>query len=189
MGPSGSYQYQLWLADHDEQGKPIDQAILQAAYNIGSRFFAYRRSDLQCESTANTLVQQVVESASRAAQTRGEPIPDLTGYLLLSYKYRLNKYLARQGRMKLCPCYELDSMAADRNEADRLADSIYGRAVLAAMDPATRNIFIATRLRGYGMTELAAQMGLTVQSLCKRYRRGIDRVMFLHPRLFRGRNN
>jgi DNA-directed RNA polymerase specialized sigma24 family protein len=174
-----SGKYQLWLSNRDKAGEPIDPAILQAAQKIGNYFFAYRRGDLQCESTANSLAQDAVESISHAIKKRSVPPTHMPGYLFLAYKRLVNRYLTKQSKSVLVsPRGMLERLEGWQHNPFmpcRQEDRVYLREVLDVLDPEVRAI-LAARIEGFEMKEIARQRGLVRETLNTRYRTGLHRA-------------
>jgi DNA-directed RNA polymerase specialized sigma24 family protein len=167
--------YQLWLHDTDEDGKPIDPQILNAARKIGPGFFRYRQQELGCESLTNTFVQAAVAAASQAKH--GQPIENPTGYLLSVFTRKVNKFLGRQAKTVALDELSLDRLAGSRSAYHdaSIEHRVSMLELMDRMDAKTRQIF-NWRIEGYSMAEIATKLSVTRNCLSARYSRGLRRA-------------
>ena len=175
---NSAVHYQLWLSDRDRRGDAIDGAVLSVANSIGNGFFAYRRSELKCESLANALVQDAVEATSRA--NRRGSVENVQAYLVTTFKRLVDKYLLHQSRVTTVDDSYLEDLANDQQNlfaaVERLEDGVRLREFMEVMDSETRAVF-AARIRGYSVTHIAKQLGVKRECLYVRYGRGLKKAI------------
>ena len=169
-------RYRFWIHDKDEEGRALDEEIVKAAEEIAPIVTRYRQKEIRCESTANRLLQDAVEAASKARHSR--PIENPTGYLTYAYKRIVDKFLNRQKRVVAVDELFLEDLA-NSSESVSYEGLIHDRLLLErlmqAMDPDTRRVCSA-RLDGYSMVEIARQLHVTPNCLAVRYMRGLKKA-------------
>lgn len=175
---NSAVHYQLWLSDRDRRGNAIDGAVLSVANSIGNGFFAYRRSELKCESLANALVQDAVEATSRA--NRRGSVENVHAYLVTTFKRLVDKYLLHQSRVATVDDRYLEDLANEQQNlfaaVERLMDDVRLGEFMELMDSETRAVF-AARIRGYSVTHIAKQLGIKRECLYVRYGRGLKKAV------------
>lgn len=178
MGPGN---YQLWVANVDRHGKALHADVVQAAEAIGNGFFSYRRSEIQCESLANAIVQNTVEFTSRIHEKI--PIENLPRYLHGAYKRNVNKFLARQARIQICDSEIIDEGLASRpwkcREVARIEGTVFLHELVGFLKPEARHIFFA-RVAGYDTGQIAAHLRVrSRKKMALRYFRGLRSAVHL----------
>jgi DNA-directed RNA polymerase specialized sigma24 family protein len=169
-------RYRFWIHDKDEDGKPLDPEIVETAERVAPRLWEYRRKELRDKSTANSLLQSAVESASKAKHAH--LIENPAGYLTATYRHLVDKFLRREQRIVAVDDAFLetlvDAMGGVSYEA-RMNAHLDLNKVMEAMDPETK-LICKKRSEGWSMLEIAKDRGVTPNCLTVRYSRGLKRA-------------
>jgi hypothetical protein len=175
-----SGKYQLWLSSVDRNGKQIHPDVLAAAKEIGNNFFAYRHGEIQCESLANSIVQNTVEWTSRRHKRKAianSREDHLHRYLTTAYRRNVDKFLLRQSRIMPVGSERLERSAQHRRhcrEVDNITGRILFREIIEMMKPEARSVF-SYRLAGYDMSDIAVHLGAKSRRyMAQRYFRGLQ---------------
>src|SRR5581483_4060991 len=144
-------RYELWIYDKDEEGRPLDRPVLKAAEEIGSTLVQYRQNEIDCDSTANAILQSAVEAASKAS--RKHKIRNPRAYLVSVYRHLVDNFLDQQRQWLPSGDAVLENLANKTQQVsweDAVIDRLSLRKVMDAMDAETRQI-CHWRLQGYSI--------------------------------------
>ncbi len=163
-------RFLLWVSPVDSQGLPADPMFLQAAERIGSDFCNYRSRDINDPSRALDLAERAVYLASRARKTR--PVEDAVAYLFRTFTNLVDREIERARRS--VPLDENLLHAIGRRRAAEpeaaMEKIITWRETLDSLDPTMQWVF--WRLYwGFSVNEIAAQLGISPNTLSQRIRR------------------
>jgi RNA polymerase sigma factor (sigma-70 family) len=165
--------YKFWFHERDKRGQPINESILKSAEKIAPLLTRYRIYEIDCLSTCNEILQEAVEAASHASHRN--PIANPAKYLRPIYKRLVDKHIER--KKKLMPSEDL--LLEDLANSGRVLSYekwIHNRLVLEKllklMDADTRQI-CRWRLEGYSESEIAARLGISPNTVCVRFTRGL----------------
>lgn len=171
------FRYRFWFHRKDGNGRPLDEKIVKAAEEIAPTLARYREHEIRCESTINEMMQSAVEAASKAKRSR--PLENPIGYLTFIYKRIVDRSLNRTKRLVTVDDTFLEDLINVRS-AGSLEEQIHNRLVMekliSCMDTETRHI-CSLLSQGYSMNEIAKQLGISSNSLSKRYGRGVSKAI------------
>ena len=91
--------YRFWFHNKDDKGRPLDEILLKAAEEIAPALTRYREEELDCESTANELLQAAIEAGSKAKRAR--PIENPIAYITSVYHRFVDNRLDRLNKVVL----------------------------------------------------------------------------------------
>ena len=169
-------KYRFWIHSKDRDGRPLEDAIVQAAENNVAMLTHYRENEIGCESTINALLQTVVESASKAHRRR--PIRNPAAYLLSCYQHAADKFLDRERRMVSMDTasLELTQIAETASWEDEIHRRLIREKIIKAMGPEGRRI-AELRLAGYSMNEIGRALSENPRQMYFRYRREVQKAL------------
>ena len=169
-------RYQFWIYDKDEEGRPLDEAIVKTAEEIHPTLIQYRQKEIDCDSTVNTILQSAVEAASKASRTN--KIRNPRAYLVSVYHRLVDNLLDQRQHYTPTEDAVLEVLA---NKAYRISweDAVNNRLMLGKlideMDDYTRQI-CQWVLSDYSMNEIAKELCITPKLASKRWRTGLRRI-------------
>jgi RNA polymerase sigma factor (sigma-70 family) len=166
-------RYTFWFHDRDKQGQPLNQNILKTAEEIAPLLSRYRKNEIDCESTANDILQDAIEAASNA--TRRRRIANPAGYLVSIYKRLVDKFLERTKKLIPFDDQFLEELAnAERASSGEewMHNHLILEKLMKLMDPDTRQI-CRWRLEGYSESQIANRLGISANTVCVRFTRGL----------------
>ena len=167
-------RYKFWFHDRDKKGQPLDESLLKTAEEIAPLLTRYRQDEIDCESTANDILQDAIEAASNSI--RKNRVANTAGYLVSIYKRFVDKYL--ECKKRLIPLD--DQFIEELVNAERASSSeewmnnrLILEKLLKLMDPDTRRI-CRWRLEGYSESQIAKRLGISANNVCVRFTRGFN---------------
>lgn len=184
-------KYELWIADRDENGKPIHAVFVETAYSLAKEFFQYRKREMTDESIVATLAQASVDAVSKTVTA--ESIENPAGYLFTTFRNKVDRYLASTKRQIPREAGFIEDLInrqqTARDTVSLLDNQILLRQIKSCMDAETRRIF-HMRVAGYSMEAVAKSFGEPANRIAVRYSRGIDRAadILLKSRPNRGKS-
>ena len=89
--------YRFWFHNKDDKGRPLDEQLLKAVEEIAPLLTRYRHEEIDCDSTANELLQSAIEAGSKAQRTK--PIENPIAYITSVYRRFVDKTLDRLNRV------------------------------------------------------------------------------------------
>jgi RNA polymerase sigma factor (sigma-70 family) len=167
-------RYKFWFHDRDKKGQPLDENLLKTAEEIAPLLTRYRRDEIDCESTANDLLQDAIEAASNSI--RKNRVANTAGYLVSIYKRFVDKYLERKKRLiPLDDQFIEELVNAERASSSEewMNNRLILEKLLKLMDPDTRRI-CRWRLEGYSESQIAKRLGISPNNVCVRFTRGFN---------------
>jgi len=170
-------RYRFWFHDKDRNGKPLDERILKAAEELAPSLTRYRHDEIESQSTANDILQDAVEAASKVTLTKGITNPE--GYLTSIYKRLVDKALERNKKL-IAVGYEFLDRLANTEYRTSFEDWMHNRIVLEQlmklMDPDTRRICL-WRCYGFSEREIAKKLQTTPNAVSVRFTRGYKEAL------------
>ena len=168
--------YRFWFHNKDDKGRPLDERLLKAAEEIAPALTRYREEELDCESTANELLQAAIEAGSKAKRTR--PIENPIAYITSVYHRFVDNRLDRLNKVVLVDDEILEELG-NSGRVESFEQQAHNRLVLEKvmdlMDPKTRQISIWI-LEGYTQKEIAKDLGMSPNSLTVEFNRGLSKT-------------
>jgi RNA polymerase sigma factor (sigma-70 family) len=179
-------RYRFWFHNKDRNGKPLDERILKAAEELAPSLTRYRHEEIESKSTANDILQDAVEAASKV--TLSKRITNPEGYLTSIYKRFVDKFLERNKRVIAVGDGFLERLA-NTEYTTSFEDWMHNRIVLEQlmklMDPDTRRICL-WRCHGFSEREIAKKLRTTPNAVSVRFTRGYKEAL---EKLRRGHRN
>jgi len=176
-------RYRFWFNNKDRNGNPLDEKILKAAEELAPSLTRYRRDEIDCNSTANDILQDAVEAASKVTQRKRIANPE--GYLTSIYRRLVDKFLDR--KKKVIPVGdEFLERLANAEHTTSFEEWMHNRLVLEQlmklMDPDTRRICL-WRCHGFSERDIAKKLRTTPNAVSVRFTRGYKEAL---EKLYRG---
>ena len=168
--------YRFWFHNKDDKGRPLDERLLKAAEEIAPAVTRYRQEELDCESTANELLQEAIEAGSKAK--RAKPIENPRAYITSVYHRFVDNRLNRLNKVVLVDDEILEDLVnTGRVESfERLVHNhLLLEKLMDLMDPRTRQICDLI-LQGYTQKEIAKDLGMSPNSLTVEFNRGLSKT-------------
>jgi len=134
----------------------------------------YRASEITDEAEIESLIEEAAYRASRAAHEKTLDNP--ASYLFKIYTHLVDRKLRRTVKHFGMEAQVLSQIAHSGNPEITLVNSLTREKVFNSMDEKSRDLW-ERRLVGYGLDELAAEEGQSVDYLGKRLRRATERAM------------
>lgn len=167
-------QFKFWFYDKDKNGQPLDDNILKTAEEIAPLLTRYRKQEIECESICNEILQDAIEAVSHAASKN--PIANPAGYLVSVYKRSVDKFLDHKHRLIPLGDEFLEGLVNSGSTQPSSEEWIHNRLVLEKllklMDAETRQICM-WRLEGYSESQIAKSLGISPNTVCVRFTRGL----------------
>jgi hypothetical protein len=169
-------RYRFWIYPKDADGRPLEDVILKAAEENITILTRYREKEIGCESMINTLLQSVVEAASKAHRRRA--IQNPIAYLRSAYQHRADKLLDRQKRIVGIDSawLELPRMVWSVSLEEDIHRRLVLEKILRVMD---RDMCQVARLllAGYSVNEIGRTLSKDPRRLYFRYRRELQKAL------------
>jgi len=180
--------YSFWFHNKDDKGRPLDEQLLKAAEEIAPLLTRYRHEEIDCDSTANELLQSAIEAGSKAKRTK--PIENPIAYITSVYRRFVDKTLDRLNRVMPVDDEFLEELANSghiQSFEELVHDRLLLERLMDLMDPKTRQISVWI-LQGYTQKEIARNLGMTPNSLSVEFNRGLSRTARRMRQRFRRSN-
>ena len=178
-------RFVLWVSPVNAQGIPADPMFLLAAECIGGDFVNYRARDINDPSRALEFAERAVYLASRAKKKR--PVEDAVAYLFRTFTNLVDREIERTRRFVVLDDDLLRAIGR-RNAAEpeaEMENAISWREALETLDPTMQ--WVLWRLYwGFSVNEIAAQLGISPNTLSQRIRRArkhLKKVLDRNPPL------
>lgn len=171
----------IWLGEADPEGRPLDPAIKELAYQKEAELARYRANEMTDEAEVASLIEEAVFRTSKAAGER--TLADPASYLYCTYTNLVDRILRRTVKAFGMESHVLAQLAKSvSNPEAGLIKDLTRQKVVEAMDEQARALW-QRHLLGYELDDLAAEEGQTADYLGKRLRRATQRAL---RRLTRG---
>lgn len=170
----------FWMPDHDPQGGPIDQRIINAAQRIWPQVVETSRRNLRDQHLAFQLLEMSVYAVSKAIKRRHgrEPIEDLDAYLFLAFRRFLNRIKKKEEAIEAIEQEEVIEWNKLRLEGRSLSlfdkDLLVGQ-IIESMDLRTRDIYLM-RVAGLNWSEIGQELGMSGNEAGVVYNQGLKRT-------------
>jgi RNA polymerase sigma factor (sigma-70 family) len=166
----------FWIRPVDDEGFAIDERFAAAAHGRSEQLRLYRADELADAAVRADLVELAVQRAVRV--DRMERIRDPGAYVVTSFRRLVDDRIARDRAVTNSYSEMLDRVPNDRSavNARRTLDSqILCDEALDVMDSFCRQAWIR-HLQGHSFQAIAAELGISADSLSARLRRSLAQV-------------
>lgn len=167
-----------WDRGMSEQGELIRTDVRVAAHEIWESARRRTAALLGDDADAAELMEGTVLSVSRYLNRSSEPAsrPNLHGLLMVAFMRELNRHVARLRRMEPSgSAVELESEISDWSWAQNVETQLDISRLLDRMSEQSKRIW-ALREEGYGWSELARLLGISIAGAKSSFWRDLKRA-------------